>query len=568
MYSHRIHKYKHHSGVVHVSRGLTLYVTLSIACLIIIQQAIFFAAVDTSALSSLFSRQPSGQLSAVINLDSSEEIINDFMSSSVDLTLYATPNGQDTTITILASDLGITLDKEMLRNKASRYDPSSLIPFAGLATDRTVPFSEYISVDQTKLTAYAQALHQQYYIAPTNSIPSYAVGSQSISLSPSIAGYSYGVAQIEKVLYDAIAMRIDSVGLSAKSIQPTITDAFLQTQTATLNNIRNSRVTFSDDNHSYVLAGNNQALTAVEPTTTTGYTLNLAKLRTVLQEWISPQFTPNPIADQQDKTIDLDLLAEQYAKALRSDSEQSIKIAYTDAIPVADTAQTDSSVDLQQLVTTLGEQYGAGIAIKQLDGNALSASYDAGRSKVSASTYKLLVAYAVAQDISSGASQWSDSVYNSTIRSCMESMLVQSTNPCASNWVKNEYGYDYMNDIAASLQLTSTCFGCGDYTLSSTSDQIRLMELFYRSTGVNQDIADTILDMLDRGRGQSGIPYGQPYKIYNKIGWVPGYFNDTAIIELPNTTVALSIYTDSNSWTQIRDITSQVIDQLTTVSTP
>lgn len=562
MYSHRIPKQTQHFSSVHLPHRSALYIGAFMACLIIVQQALFFAAVDTSAF-NVFSNQPNKQLtsSAFIHLNESESIIDDFNVSPIALTLYATPHTDTVTISIPKSELGITLDEQKLRSDANRYDPNSLIPFAGLFTDNSVLLADYITIDQTVLNDYAGALHAKHYIAPTNSTPTYPVGSNELVVSASSVGYSYGAAQIADALTDAASLHLDQVGLSAATINPTVTESFLQTQASTLQNLRDSAVQFTDGDYFYTLTGNNDLLASVEPTSSTGYTLNLDSLAAFLNTWLAPQYTQLPTVSQAGKTVDTAAVAQQYAKSLRATTtQQPLQITYKTLYTVSDSTAIKPTAELQALVTELGTKYDAGISIQQFDGDEIYASYHGGRSKIAASTYKLLVAYAVAADVSNGTTAWSDPTYNRSTRACLESMLVYSTNHCARNWVINEYGYGYINDLAASLQLTGTCFDCGEYTLASTNDQIRLMQMFYDATGLDREIADIVLDMLDRGRGQNGIPYGNDsYKIYNKIGWVPGHYNDTAIIELPNTTIALSIYTDSNNWAQIRDITSQVI---------
>lgn len=562
MYSSRIHKQTHRFGI-HAPHGLPLYSIIFITCIVLLQQAFFFASFDVSSIGFLNQFNNSQQETAgLIHLKDSQSIIDSFDSTPITLTLYAIPGQDAVTLTIPKSELGIILNNQQLESDANQYDHTSLIPFAGLFTDNTAQMKNYISIDQSVLQAYADQLHSSYYIAPVNAKPTYPLtrsDEQIISITPSAVGYSYGANQIADAISSAAITRLDQAGLSAAIVSPTVAEEFLAKQDETLLSMFTSEVQFTDEDYTYSLSGNNELLAALEPTASTGYTLNLDTLASFLDTWLSPQYTVLPTATSSGKTVDTAAIAGQYAKALRSSNpETPIQITYKNLAIIQD-SNPDNNTQLQQLVHDLGQKYDAGITVIQFDKEQINASYDGGRSRVAASTYKLLVAYAVAQDISNGTSQWSDRTYNRTIRACLESMLVYSTNHCAENWVKNEYGYNYINQLADSIGLAGTCFGCGEFTLAATNDQVQLMRMFYESEGIDQAIADIVLDMLDRGRGQNGIPYGSPYKIYNKIGWVPGHYNDTAIIELPNTTIGLSIYTNSNNWGQIRDITSQIV---------
>src|SRR5699024_8202396 len=71
------------------------------------------------------------------------------------------------------------------------------------------------------------------------------------------------------------------------------------------------------------------------------------------------------------------------------------------------------------------------ISLQELTGAHRSASVDGGTAQVTASTYKLYVAYSLIRQVESGALDWTDSVSGGRdLAQCFQDMIVVSDNPC------------------------------------------------------------------------------------------------------------------------------------------
>ena len=557
----------HHVPHMH-TKPLLIAVFSAIIAIMAVQHVLFLLKIDISKLSN--SRNPSS--SYVVNSLNYNKLINDYDAKPITLTLYGYEGKSDVKIEITKGELGFALDSDRLKNDIESYDAKqSLIPLGGLLFEDSLSLSEYISVDSKKLAEYAKSIHDKNLVVGQNATISFDRSSNNPIITDEIDGYEYSTEQIAEMLGVSLRSADAQVGVSVVRQQPKVTRMFLEKNIDKLASLWDSSVQFNSTDQQLQLRGNNQLLDTVIPGPDNAIDISDELLEKYIDKWVAPAFssTPSPaigseIPAYSGKSVDTASAARQYKQALLYGGSRELSLTIRELQPPAEplAAGDISQGALQALVNHLGKQKGTAIAVAELKEGGRSADSSGSQTRVAASTYKLVVAYAVASDISSGKASWDSPIMSYTYRSCLESMLVRSTNHCATEWARNIYGFETLNRVASSIGLNGTCFGCEEYAMSSVIDQTKLMQAFYNAEKLNPDVAAVVTDMLDRQIYREGIPYGLKYNTYNKIGWVPGYYNDTAIIEIGETPVALSIYTSGYSWGEIRNITKSIVEFL------
>lgn len=572
-----MHTAMHHGHGFHHGRffghhRLPTVFFLAICAVILVQHALYFSGFSFASIQRSGSSESAPI--ALVSLDDYEAVVSEFYDEPLEFTLHGSNELAAETMVLSKQDIGFSIDREQMAVDARDYDyRKSAIPLGGLFFRDEVRLSDYITIDEEKLRAFAATLHEDTKVAPAEATVTYPIGSGDPIFTPSKVGYSYKTDLIADTLKMSIYAQSDSVGLSASPVTPAVTQDFLTRHRSEIDRIYEKQVAFEYSGEIYTLAGNNELLGAIRQDAKGSVGFDDAQLAAHIARWVGPWYevTPSPaIADRniaavEGLVIDGAAAVASYKQALLADDSTTLQpITVTmmpPQVPAAVQPQTHTSQqELQALVNHLGDTYDAAIAVQEFGAQERTASYAGGERRVAASTYKLAVAYAVAQQISDGTMTWGDPVNGRTTRSCMESMIVYSTNHCAEAWRYNVFGADHLNDMAASLGLGGVCFECGFYSQSSVLDQVAFMRMFYQSEGLDPEVAAVITDMLDRQKYRNGIPYAASgYNTYNKIGWVPGHYNDTAIIEMDAGPVAISIYTNSGGWGQIRGITSQLV---------
>lgn len=96
------------------------------------------------------------------------------------------------------------------------------------------------------------------------------------------------------------------------------------------------------------------------------------------------------------------------------------------------------------------------ISVAELGGEGRQGSYQAGTSRVTASTYKLFVAYSVLIQVESGSMSWEDDVTGGRdVAQCFHDMLALSDNPCPEA-LGPEIGWTTIYSDAAAVGAANT----------------------------------------------------------------------------------------------------------------
>lgn len=199
-----------------------------------------------------------------------------------------------------------------------------------------------------------------------------------------------------------------------------------------------------------------------------------------------------------------------------------------------------------------------GVSFRELGGRGLSASYNENQSFITASTYKLYVAYSVLKRIEKNDWKWSDKVTGGrNVSTCFDDMIVNSDNPCAEAMYK-KIGYQTVINEARALGLSSTILA-GDGQRTSAGDLTTfLVKLENKTLGLKDSSRSRLIDAMKRNVYRQGVPAGANGTVADKVGFLNGLLHDASIVYSPKGTYALTIMTNGSTWGKIAEITRKI----------
>jgi beta-lactamase class A len=263
------------------------------------------------------------------------------------------------------------------------------------------------------------------------------------------------------------------------------------------------------------------------------------------------------------KGIDLNGAAEQIEAHLRAAKGGTLTLKTVALAPgtTYDRQYSDTSTGLGVLLkdVTAGKNYG--VAVIELSGKRRSANANGDKVYLAASTYKLFVAYAVFQLVDAGELHWNDSISGLTADVCLEKMIVNSDNPCATAFGE-KIGWARIQTMMRDLGLGSTSLAAGaKYT--AANDLALYLQKLGNGTLLPDAHRDVLLGYMKRQIYRKGIPAGTGVTVADKVGFLYGYIHDAGLVYAPNGTYAMVIMTDGSSWTGVADVARQIHQYMT-----
>lgn len=223
----------------------------------------------------------------------------------------------------------------------------------------------------------------------------------------------------------------------------------------------------------------------------------------------------------------------------------------------ANRSYSKSQLGLQALVQDLvAAKDNYAISLQQVGGQGWSASASGDKKFVTASTYKLFVAYAVLKNIEDSVWTWGGSINGQTVEACFDKMIIYSDNACAEVFGA-AIGWAKIQAQMRSLGLSNTTLS-GQFT-STANDLLTFMAKLGRGEILNQASRDKLLGVMKRQVYRQGIPAGVDVAVADKVGFLDGLLHDAAIVYAPQGTYALVILTSGSSWGSIA-ATAQLIN--------
>lgn len=201
---------------------------------------------------------------------------------------------------------------------------------------------------------------------------------------------------------------------------------------------------------------------------------------------------------------------------------------------------------------------GAWISIRQLDGMHWSADADATDSVVSGSTFKLFVALYLFKEMDEGKRDWTTPILDTDTTTCFDRMTIASTNPCADEWLR-QFGRTNVNAYLYNRGFShATTFTHPEAAHTSALDLTTYMIGLEQGTLMSGTHRDRLLYSLSHHPYRYGIPTGSKGQVWDKVGFLWDYVNDTAIVHHPKGTYVMTIMTQGKSYAAIASMTRDI----------
>jgi len=200
-----------------------------------------------------------------------------------------------------------------------------------------------------------------------------------------------------------------------------------------------------------------------------------------------------------------------------------------------------------------------GVSFSELGGQGLSAQHNGDRQFVTASTYKLFVAFSVIKRVEAGKMKWDDAdiAGGRDLNKCFDDMIVKSDNACAEALIK-KIGANELNADIKSLGLNSTAFK-SDNNVTTANDLAKyLTQLEKGSMPIKPENRERLLGAMKRNVYRQGVPAGASGAVADKVGFLWGLLHDATIVYSPKGTYVLVVLTDGSTWANIADLTRKI----------
>jgi len=237
-------------------------------------------------------------------------------------------------------------------------------------------------------------------------------------------------------------------------------------------------------------------------------------------------------------------------------------------------ASAHTDPQLEQAINTWSSQqsFESSVYVEELTGERRMATHNPDTIMVTASTYKLFVAYAVLHEAELGTVNMSTRLSTgTTAEAALTKMITQSDN--ASGQALGFFvGWDTADNLAASLGATHTHLNNYDSSgnaiqgekTSTVGDLAILLTKLQNSTLLDPTDTDMIIGLMKAQAWRERVPAGVPENIQvaDKPGWLANVQNDAAIVYGPKSTYLLVVMTTSNTTQPLANLSQIVYTQL------
>ena len=201
-----------------------------------------------------------------------------------------------------------------------------------------------------------------------------------------------------------------------------------------------------------------------------------------------------------------------------------------------------------------------GISLIELSGQRRRANYNGDTQFVTASTYKLFVAYSTLKRVQDGTFSWGMQIANGrNLDTCFKDMIIRSDNPCAEALV-DKIGYRPLTDEARSVGAQRTTFVNLESYRTTANDLAHFVASLESGQlgSLSRDSQARLINAMRENIFRQGVPAGVTGQVANKVGFLDGFLHDAAIVYSPHGTYTLAIMTEDSSWAHIAEITRQI----------
>ncbi len=192
-----------------------------------------------------------------------------------------------------------------------------------------------------------------------------------------------------------------------------------------------------------------------------------------------------------------------------------------------------------------------GVSMIELDGKKRRASYNGDKQFVTASTYKLFVAYSLLKQIDAGKRDWGSN------EACFNKMISLSDNACAESFL-NSLGLSTVTKDIQAVGLKNSTFMKSGGPYTTASDLTLMLGMIATGQNFSSTNQQRLIAAMKGNVYRKGIPAGVNGTVADKVGFLNGLLHDAAIVYGPNGTYVLAIMTDGSSWATIADLAKQI----------
>lgn len=192
-----------------------------------------------------------------------------------------------------------------------------------------------------------------------------------------------------------------------------------------------------------------------------------------------------------------------------------------------------------------------GISMIELDGKKRRADYRGNEQFVTASTYKLFVAYSLMKQIDAGKRDWEGNA------ACFNKMISYSDNACAESFL-NSLGLKNVTTDIQAIGLKNSTFMKTGGPFTTANDLTLLLGMIATSQNFSSANQQRLVSAMTANVYRNGIPAGVSGTVADKVGFMDGLLHDAAIVYSPSGTYVLAIMTNGSSWATIADLAKQI----------
>lgn len=478
--------------------------------------------------------------------------------------------------TLNLGDAGVSLQSDRAAAQLSAY------PW----WQRIVPFSLFVvrpsvarlplEFNDTKLAATAETQSTKLHSEPKNGIVS-VTDSGEVTVSAAEDGVTVSAATIQAALKSAkLHFGVNTVVLTPQLSSPSVTNemvesvktelaALLKTKLVITNSLDASAQYTPDAKTiaTWIRIGDKLAL-SIDADAVQSYANDVAQ-NNLIAAGTTTVATTDGIEQSRTtgtsgRAVDNAALVESVSRALLSGGETAITMKFKTVAPtiVYQRSYSSSQKALQAYVEEIAAGKNIAIAVTQLTGAGWSASTNATKSVVAASTYKLFVSSVLFDKINSAQLHWSDAIQGTNVENCLRTTIVVSANNCAEQWI-SDWGRSTLNKALYAKGISSaTTFTASDAAHTSAADLQKMLVGLHDKTLFNESDSSRLIELMKQQVYRKGIPAGSNGVVADKVGFLWDYLNDAAIVYHPRGTYVLVVMTQGQSWAKIAEITTQI----------
>jgi beta-lactamase class A len=249
----------------------------------------------------------------------------------------------------------------------------------------------------------------------------------------------------------------------------------------------------------------------------------------------------------------IDVIADKQERASTATIPLPARVEYTRTYSASDVGL---SALLQQFTEDSSGTHG--IQYIELTGQKRRASYNESKQFITASTYKLYVAYSTLKRVESGQWSWNDQVTGGqTLTTCFDKMIVNSDNPCAEA-LYSKIGYQTVINEARSLGLPNTTLSKEGQKTTAGDLATFLGSVYSGAVDINAGSRSRLVDAMKRNVYRKGVPAGANGVVADKVGFLNGLLHDASIVYSDKGDYVLVVMTDGSSWDKIVELTRKI----------